>query len=190
MSKQLVKTKYCDRCPVNKQKPAVATRTFGFDQTWWSMDLCEQHDDMLTRELYSWGLLGEPVEDAPTVRRATFGGNADELRRLADLRAKQTAEDRAITTAPPITLPHDHKDWVFTRHALERIEERETDIVDVLWTCAQPSLRIAAIEPNLVIHERRWPGHRWPLHVVLEPSTKTVVTVAWRAEETRKAIAI
>lgn len=186
MSKQMVKKRYCDRCPLNKQRPATVTRTFGFDQTFWKADLCEQHDDMLTRELYAWGMLGEPIEEAPTapVRRVTFGRDAEELRRLADLRHRQTQEDRAITTAPPITLPLDHGDWHFTEHALERMEEREVDVVDILWACSSPTLRRPGDDHGVFIHERN--GTK----VVCNPTTKDILTVADARTDDRKAVGL
>lgn len=192
MAKRLIKVTVCDRCPVNKQRPATHPNVrFGFGENRWKIALCDQHYDMLSRDLYAWGLLGEEVEETnkPTFRQTP------ELRRLAELRTRQSQEDREIARAGRdysvvavgsqlverlggVDVPHWHKDWYFTQHALDRMEEREVDVIEVLRTCVDPQKSRTAREPGLVIHERG------ETKVVLNPRTKVIITVALRNSDT------
>lgn len=201
MARHLVKVKYCDRCPVNRPKPATHKGIpFGFGENRWKIDLCDQHYDMLSRDMYVWGMLGESVE--PEVR-STYA-TTPELRRLAELRERQAREDREIAKAgrdysvvasgstlierlDGVDVPHGHEHWYFTQHALDRMEEREVDATDVLWACVKPDMTRSAREPGLVIQERG------DTKVVVNPSTKVIVTVALvntNADNQRKAVGL
>ena len=190
--------KVCDRCPLGKN-PTKATRTirFGFGDTFWDIDVCEKHGDMLERELYAWGLLGKAVEDRPTSRFGADYGHAG--RRLAELRTQQSREDRetveaardyaaaatgtellARTAGPQAAAPDDAADYVFTEHALQRMQERGVKAIDAIWAASAPTVKRPGRHHGLMVHERA--GTK----VVVNPSTKTIITVAL---EDRKAIA-
>lgn len=191
MAQKLVKFKACDRCPLNK-KPVPATRTirFGFGDTFWDIDVCELHGHQLERDLYGWGRLGRVVEQQQLGRMfgSDYSANA---RRLSELRSEQHREDRAVDDArrselaaatgtellarvqgPQPAAPEDAGEYVFTEHALMRLEEREISAINALWAASSPKLRRPARQQGLIIHERDG------VKVVLNPQTKAIITVA------------
>lgn len=202
MVSRAVKTKTCDRCPLGK-KPVPATRTirFGFADTFWDIDVCEMHGSMLEREMYAWGRLGRIVEDnaSGTMFGSDYGTN---MKRLGELRATQSREDRELAEAkradhpaatgaellaaaqgPQPAAPADAGEYVFTEHALQRLEEREIRAIDALWAASEPTLRRPARQQGLMIHERA--GTK----VVLNTQTKAIITVAV-VDTNRKAVAL
>lgn len=206
MAKRLVHVTVCDRCPVNKRKPATHPAVpFGFGENRWKIALCDQHYEMLSRDMYAWGLLATEVEEDAIASRRFHPSNGAEMRRLAELRTRQAAEDREIALAARdfsvaatgaqvvaglgaktllSPIPHDHKDWYFTQHALDRMAERDVDPIDILWACSKPKLSYSGREPGLMVHELE-NGTK----AVVNPSTKTIITVAIKDDaDDRKAV--
>lgn len=191
--------KICDRCPLGKN-PTKAARTirFGIGDRRWDIDVCEKHGDMLERELYAWGLLGRDVEESSPARfGADYGANG---RRLAELRTQQSQQDRealeaardyagaatgtemlAKASGPQAAAPTDAGEYVFTQHAIERMAERGVKALDALWAASAPTIKRPGTHKGLMVHERG--GTK----VVVNPATKTIITVAM--PDDRKAIA-
>lgn len=191
--------KVCDRCPLGKN-PVRAVRTikFGFDETRWKIDVCEKHGEMLERELYAWGLLGQRDEEVPSSRFGAEYGSTG--RRLAELRTAQAREDREVMEAardysaaatgtellaqnaagPQHAAPPDAGEFIFTQHAIERMVERNVKAIDALWAASAPTVKRPGRHKGLMVHERG------DTKVVVNPSTKTIITVSI---PDRKAIA-
>ncbi|WP_460630119.1 hypothetical protein [Intrasporangium mesophilum] len=167
--------------------------------TLWDIDLCEKHGDALERELYAWGLLGRAVEEHQTGRMfgSNYGSNG---RRLAELRTQQSREDRETVAAarqyavtatgtellaraggPRPAAPEDAGAWVFTEHAIERMEERNVRAIDAVWAASAPTVKRPGKHAGLMVHERG------DTKVVVNPATKVIITVALPE---RKAIAL
>lgn len=188
MAKRLVPKQYCDRCPVTKAKPATHIGIpFGFGEHKWKIDLCDQHYDMLSRDFFAWGLLAEEIEEAPT--RFSSGYVAD-LRRAAEIREREAELAREAARYEPLGVepPWSYDQWYFTDHAIERMNERFVDPVDVLWACVRPTFTRPASRPgderSLVMHIRD------DTKVVLDPKTQTIVTVAFVDISERKAVGL
>jgi hypothetical protein len=188
--KMKVKRKVCDRCPTGRELPATRSMQFSLGDTKWEIDVCEKHGDQLEREFGSWGSLGREMARAYGDSRLYTPEYAEESRRVAELRTKQSAEDRAkspvvdleplgdvaVTTAEPEserrqTTPTDGRPWSFTDHARERLEERGVDILDALHTATSPFVTRQAQHPPLLIHERG------EVKVVVDPITRSIITV-------------
>lgn len=185
--KKRVTVKTCDRCPIGREKPATDTVRFSMAERTWSIDVCDDHYRMLERDIYAWGRLAEEVEPASVGRM--FGSDyAADARRLSSLRGRQDADDRAHekekralrgsevvarASGPRLAAPADADRWVFTEHALERLQERGVNPVAALWAASEPAVKRPAREQGLVIHERDG------VKVVLNPSTQAIITVAF-----------
>lgn len=186
--KMKIKRKVCDRCPVGQELPATRSIRFSLGDTKWEIDVCEKHGDQLEREVGSWGSLGREMGAVDVDSRLYTPQYAEDSRRVAELRAKQVAEDRANQTGhieegveeeevlsrlepKRQTTPRDGRPWSFTSHARERLESRGVDILDALHAATEPLVTRNADRPPLMIHERG------SIEVVVDPSTREIITV-------------
>lgn len=191
--KQKVNVLLCDRCPIGGESRATRTVAFGLDGSSWQIDVCEKHGDDLDRQIGSWSRLGREVDSAAT-RQHFSGEYVDTARRLAELRSKQSAQDRAaapprepepepelpvpvlVSTRPvKMSVPHDGFPWVFTEHARARLEERGIDILDALWAATEPT----TVRPGREGAQIRTRG---TTKVVVDGRNGQILTVATRDE--------
>ena len=88
-----------------------------------------------------------------------------------------------------MSIPETAGGWRFTRHAREQIVARGFDVGDVVAACNQAEQRYTAFNygPN------RWVYQRGRVAVVVDPTSRTVITVllrecgAWDDDDARRA---
>lgn len=188
-----VKTRVCDRCPTGKERPATRTENISIGSTRWRMELCEGCGAKLEREIFSWGRLGEQLEDR--VGPACRGGyDVEQQRHTAELRAAQTKIDRdariEITPDPmmnnipstglPVGLPVSAGDWIFSQHAIERLTERGVRVIDALRAASQPKVRRPGRGPGV------WVQYSNGVKVVVNRQAMRILTVAKETNETEE----
>lgn len=193
MVQQRVPIDVCDRCPYGTAKPATAKHVVIIDGEACELVLCEPHDTMFNRDMYTWTRLGKEI-DAPVrphIRSVTFTEERkEEARRLTQLREKahadaamqsyvkqrlaqidvaiETAEEKRERQSIPGALG-----WRLTTHAAERMQERGFTVREVLQAAAMPK----------TVVRQPWRGDHIAIHcydncrVVVDDVTKAIITV-------------
>lgn len=156
MARQEVLVKYCDPCGGERSR-AVVTRTFPWFGSTYVIDVCERHDLALRGALDKFINVARDI----TVRHAV---------------ASPLAMPEALYEKP-VELPSPKDIWRVSRHARQRMIERQVS-EDVAREVAQNPSGSAPSRKEARLEERYGQG----LVVVVDPNTKTIVTVAGRQE--------
>lgn len=191
VARKLVKVDVCDRCPSGREKRATSTEFLSLGQTTVKLHLCDKHGRDLDRDFWLWGQLGETLE-----KQSAGKYNSDyvaDARRAAELRAQQVEKERAeqaiesvpaaeaVSRAQMVTLPYWASSWVFTKHAMERLHERDITAVQALSAACTPSVTRMGRTDDTAIHENEH------AKVVVNKKTKEILTVGYPQEQHRKA---
>lgn len=191
MARRLVKVDVCDRCPSGKEKRATQTEFLSLGETTVKLLLCDKHAKDLDRDFWLWAQLGATVEKPQSGR---FNSEyVAEQRRVAELRAKQSEKDRererieqvpaaeAVSNRQMLTLPYTAQMWTFSKHAMQRMHERGIEPVEALSAACLPNVTRHGRTSTTAIHENEH------AKVVVNPTTKEILTVGYPQEEHRKA---
>jgi hypothetical protein len=151
--------KVCDKHPCKRD--AVATRTYLWFGTRYSVDVCEEHDEKLHDAL-------EPWTSVSTVLTQTLSTSP-----LAAPVHKVKPEQPAR-----LRLTGPEKDWRHTIHSLERCEERGIDVEESRRVAQWPTWRAPSTKgPE---YEERMSND---LLVVVVIDSHEIVTVAKRMDQ-------
>ena len=177
MVSRAVKTRVCDRCPRGREKKAThLDEPLSLGESKFLLDLCDVHYAELDRLVYSWGRLGNEVE-----QQVRFGADYKERSaRLAELRTSQaeTPVAKAVPTKAlrlvgpvPEGLPADATEWVFTEHAKVRMGERKVSAIQALRAACTPVIQRPGRTDETMVHEG------YGVKVVVDLDQKTILTV-------------
>jgi hypothetical protein len=154
----------------------TTTQKFSYAYVDYDIDVCEQHADMLQRDIMSWARLAREKE-RPSTFRSSDAVRAYTTSNYGSPIAKSipTTKEEPVPTQAP-ALPHVARNWTLTDHAEEQLEDRGPkygfDRTDVFLACVQPKSTI----PNKTNPHRR---HHLTdkVQLVVDPIDKVVVTV-------------
>lgn len=177
-----IKVQVCDRCPVGREGPATRVEIISLGTSRFQLELCEDCGSRLDREFYAWARLGQQLETevGPSFRG---GYDVEQHRHTAELRHEQTQADRDTHAArlesdSPIIgymgtgLPVSAGKWIFTKHAIERLSERNIRLIDALRAASQPKIQRPGRDTNVFIHVSNG------IQVAVDRSTNRILTVA------------
>lgn len=197
MASVRVQTRTCDRCVIGKEKSAKNVRTFAIEDRYSTIDLCDQHAEAFDRDIGQWIQLATDIENPydRAGRSTTYTrGRAEDARRVLDQsdalkrqqaesvlvqqraaamqaeidRLAREAERQAFNQIPGAKV------WTLTRHARERMMERDFTVAEVLMAVTMPSHKAPNHKPGL--------GHllicvRDEVRAVVDPRTHQIITV-------------
>lgn len=176
-------TRVCDRCPSGKEKKATHVGVMlSLGRYKWKLDLCDSCNMELDRVIWSWGRLGEEIEDQHVTRFTE--ATKVEGQRLAELRTaqKEVHEPKLVGKAIRVSgdaligLPDDAHEWVFTTHAYERLTQRKISAARALKAAAAPTLVRQDLDrnpdPDVYVHITDG------IQVVANVPQKVILTVA------------
>lgn len=194
--------KVCDRCPFGKEKPATTRRQFAIEDRYYELDLCEPHGEAHDRDLGVWTRLAReidsPYSNSLKPLSMTFTKEhaekthsvitqSSELQQQAEqsLFAKKQAERIAaeIEEHAYKTIPGARK-WTLTRHARERMMERNFTPAEVLMAVTIPGTTLPDPErrPDVVICKRG------DCKVAVNARTHVILTVIDRTQQDESKI--
>lgn len=184
----------CDRCIRGNEKTAVTERKFVIDGLGYKLELCEQHGDAFDRDLGVWIQLAQDIDNPfagtksstmftkeDNERQRSVLQQSDEVRRNTEQsifakkqaeRLAEEAEHEAYNKIPGAKI------WTLTRHARERMMERNFTVAEVLMTVTMPATRVPDLaDPSetLCIRDR--------CIAVVNPRTHVIITIRDRDEE-------
>lgn len=158
----------CSRCLF--PTPATTISRLAYKRGRYALPLCEQHADRFTADMISWARCGTILDTRPAVRRLR------PTPQPAKTVVPACIAPEPVPAAPRWnpSLPIDHDEWTFTSHAQERANARQVTQPEALWAATCPDVVRPGRTPNTALHIRG------DVHVVVEPTTKTILTVVNR----------
>lgn len=132
----------CDRCPTGQEQPVESTVTISLDKTRWKLELCVECGKRLEREMFSWGRLGQQLEEWVPGGAQFSDSYVEDSRRAAELRAKEAAAKPKPKPKVDLTVTAelDGRRWAFTEHSIARMTEQHIRAVDVLRVASNPEV--------------------------------------------------
>lgn len=186
MAKREVIQHVCDRC--YDPTPIAGKVTFCIEDERHRLELCARHREALLAVLSEWANYGEQVpEHRPVIKFGQAPARAPgystapipfpvrviepepEPELEPEVEPEPVAAELPFTpTAPP---PPGGDEWHFTDHAIERMDERVLDPVEVLW---------AAVRPQQTVPDRDDPRvrehYRSGVYALVVPEDKLIIT--------------
>lgn len=189
MASKTVVVAECDRCP--RKNRSARTVRFTWEGREYELELCEQHADMLDRELSGWARLAREIErPAPfaAVMSATKERELDRAARHLVERDKKAAALKVPTgfVPPPdgtvaiVRKPPHWDHWTITKHAAEQMEERDITENEVRWCAAAPHVSIPPDDDAPEDKKDEWVYRRGDVICIVNPSDRVVITVLHR----------
>lgn len=159
---------------------ATVTRSFSIDGRRYRVDLCKEHDRLLTLNLGPWvncaeeetlGHVGLSAEEVAPVRPSPL---------IVMQQRTEIVEDEPEITPAPVPVPRDTsgvdrevaREWRITDKARARMDEQHLGPVDVWRILSCP----ATDKPGMFSDTRVYSSPDG-IELVVNPSTKTVITV-------------
>lgn len=185
----------CDRCSFGVNRRATGKRVFALDDRYYELDLCETHLDAFDRDLGGWTRLAaeidNPYSKSGPQQSSMFTRERAELahsvnRRSDELRQQDEqsafAQRRAEALAAEIeehafkTIPGARK-WTLTRHARERMLQRNFTPAEVLMVATMPGTKMRQPwrGPDIAVHVRG------DCRVVVDDRCHQIITVIDRS---------
>lgn len=145
MTKQVMQYRVCDCCPT--EPPAVVTEKLQLNGARVELDLCQKCSDRLYSDFLGWADKGTPIGNGTVFdqQRQITGPvlvNLDVPKKVSDrptvISEEMTEEPTPIARNQPASPPTAHR-WIFTDHALERVQERNLNVDEVLFAAERPA---------------------------------------------------
>lgn len=169
---------FCDRHTTDE--PSTTTMKFSLNGVDWEIDLCEQHADMLQRDIMGWARLAREKE------RPSMFRSSEEVRAYTHsnygsgqhngLDKKPVTREPAASALP--ALPAVADNWTLTPHAEEQLEERGP-----VFGFTRADVFLACVEPEHTMDAKGGRKHhyRGNVQLIVSPIDKKVVTVLPRS---------
>jgi hypothetical protein len=178
------KGKTCARCMT--PTPAATTGSFSYEGVPYEIPLCAKHATMFDSDMVGWLRLASEVEPPKkvqplqTARRYEGGPPIRMFIPPAPVREVVLDDDEPEPPEPPdpppdLNLSDFAKSFTLTRHAIERMNEREVHVLDVYRLIDSPSKTRSAKGGTHIYRNH-------DLKVIVSESARSIITVA-RAEE-------
>jgi hypothetical protein len=148
MTKQVQQYRICDR-PHPREVPAVVQEKLMLNGVRWDLDLCQACSDQLHALIHDWGDCGTQAKGNISVFDAqrkitgpvTINLDAGKPRPEKVILSSEDVEPEPAQVAakPRPAIPHTAARWVFSDHAVDRLNERELTSDEVLHAAESPA---------------------------------------------------